>query len=380
MKKQILFLALFILALFAGNSNAFGQVLAPSTFPTPTAPNPLVNCIGDAQHPKAGNSYTYTLDPSASVTAPTSYKFWATKDPNFISGAGNTITNQADSLKKEVPGELLNYSPNYQLGGASPSVNITWSPEILSGTAYQDPAAGPAKTPTFVVGWASDGCTDNIKVWEIDPSPSFTVDITNIDDATQLPLAYGATTTQCVDEVRAAKYNATTFGIDYDYGADTLYYEVIAANFVTSWTPTFILGGLDGTTQTATIAWASSFADAKAGTFIEPAADITAGTVTGTTPLTSSVANTTAGVSLIVKVIIANHNYETLAQETITLAVAGQDADGFDIVDDATCTVPTDAVTAAADDVATRTIDPRPAIDGPGATTIILPNDGTTAP
>lgn len=381
MKKQILLLAFFILALFAGTSSAFGQALSPSTFTVPTLPNPLINCVGDAQHPKAGNLYTYTLDPSTSSPAPTDYKFWATKDPNFIYNAGNTKTNQVDSLRKAAtaPGELLNYSANYKTGGASPSVDITWSPEILSKTAYQDPAAAPTKTPTFVVGLASDGCTNNIKIWEIDPTPSFTVDITNIHPTTEQPLAYNTTTTQCVDNVRAAKYDAASpFGINYDYGADTLYYEVIASNFVTSWKPTFILTGLDGTIQTATIAWADSYANAKAGTFIEPAADITGGTVSGSTPLTSTVTNTTKGVSLIVKVIIANHNYETLSQETITLAVAGEDADGFDIDDDNVCTVPTTAIDAADDDIASRTIDPRPTlIEG---TPLLLPNDGTTAP
>ncbi|MFA5327285.1 MAG: hypothetical protein WC384_05800 [Prolixibacteraceae bacterium] len=369
MKKQILFLAFFILAILASTTNSFGQ-LNPSTWGT--LPIPLVNCLGDAQHPKAGNSYTYTLSETGTNATATDFRFWATKDPNFISTIP-TVTNQADSLKK-VPGELLDYSANYQTGGLTPSVDITWSPEILSGTAYQDPTQAPTKTPTFVVGWATDGCTDNIKVWEIDPSPSFTVDITNI--AANAALAYATTTTQCVDLTRAAKYNTTSFGIDYNYGADTLYYEVIASNFVTSWTPTFFLTGLDGTIQEAEIGWASSYANARAGTLIE-SGDITSGTLAGTTALTSSVP-TTNGVSLIVRVVITNHNYETLAQETIALSVAGEDADGFDIIDDAACTVPADAATAAVDDVATRTIDPRPTIiEG---TTIILPNGGTTAP
>lgn len=371
MKKQILFLAMFTLALIlAGTSTVFGQALAPSTFGT--KPIPLTLCVGDPQHPKASISYTYELDPTGSVIAPTTYTFWATKDPNFVSGAGNTVTNQTDSLRKAVPAELLNYSANYKTAGATNSVDITWSPEILSGTDYQ------ATSPTFVVGLASDGCTDNIKVWEIDPSPSFTVDITNIDPATELALAYAAATTQCVDNTRAAKYNATSFGVDYDYGADTLYYEVIASNFVTSWKPTFFLAGLDaGAIQTAEIHFASSYANATAGTYIETG-DITSGTYAGTTDFTSTVANTTDGVSLIVKVVVSNHNYETLAQQSYTLSVAGEDADGFDIVDDATCTVPADAATAATDDFVTRTIDPRPTlIEG---TTILLTNDGTVAP
>lgn len=377
MKKQILILAFFVLAILAGTNESFGQALAPSTFTT--APRPLVNCVGDALHPKAGVPYTYTLDPGAVVPAPTDYKFWATKDPDFISGAVTTTTNQADSLKK-VAGELLNYSTNYRTGGATANVSITWSPEILAGTEFQSTpgAAAPAKTPTFVVGWATNGCSDNIKVWEIDPTPSFTVDITNIAKATKLPLAYDATTTQCVDLTRAAKYSATK-GVDYNYGKDTLYYEVIASNFVTSWKPTFYLTGLDGTIQTADIALASSWANMTAATpVLIESGNITAGSYAGTTALTSTVPNTTQGVSLIVRVIISNNNYETLAQSTIALAVAGEDAETFDIDDDAVCTVPADAADAASDDVATRTIDPRPSI-GPGTTPVLI-NTGIATP
>jgi hypothetical protein len=118
-------------------------------------------------------------------------------------------------------------------------------------------------------------------------------------------------------------------------------------------------------------------ADAEANSFIESGLDIsTTGTVTGTTPLTAVDPNTNDGVSLIVQVIISNNNYETLAQEAIQLSVAGEDAVGFDINDDATCSVPANATDAAADDFIDRTIDPRPTIVE-GTPTLLL-NGGTT--
>ncbi len=47
-----------------------------------------------------------------------------------------------------------------------------------------------------------------------------------------------------------------------DYGTNTFYYEVAAANFVLDWTPTFqIISGLN-TTQTAVISIYSTLADA----------------------------------------------------------------------------------------------------------------------
>jgi hypothetical protein len=365
--------------MFTGITNAFGQTLTTSTFGT--LPDPLVNCVGDAQHPKAGVSYTYYFD--AGTTA-TDFRWWATKDPNFVS-ADPTVTNQATDSLLVSTGELTSVSASYWGETTTNGVDIIWSADVLGRTSYQtlvgSPGTTAAPTSTFVVGWGTDGCTDNLKVWEIDPSPSFTVDIAVIDDATMLPLTYGdVSSTQCVDEVRAAIYNTTNFNVDYNFGWDTLYYEVVAANFVTSWLPTFYLTGLDGgAIQTAEINWASSMANAQAGTFIETTSiDITGGTATGTVPLTTTLLDNSGGVSLIVQVIIANNNYETLAASTIGLSVAGEDANGFDIDDDATCTIPTTAVDAADDDTTTRTITERPTLTEGEAT--ILPVGAVIAP
>jgi hypothetical protein len=365
MKKQILFVAMFTLVLIFGNSiKSFGQLL-PSPYTPASNPIPLVNCVGTPQQPKAGVNYTYTLNNTTADA--TGYRFWATKDPNFVALVGaNTETNQTDSLHRNYSTELFGYSASYLGQTLTNSVDIIWGPDLLSRTDYQQGHIGAgtlaAPTSTFVVGWA-ENCADNIKVWEIDPSPSFTVDIKVIDDATKLPLPYADVTgSQCVDDVRAAKYNAATFEVDYNFGWDTLYYEVVASNFVTSWVPTFFLTGLgDAAIQEARIDWASTWSNARTGTFIE-GADITGGTVTGTTALTSVNPNTSAGVSLFVRVLISNNNYETLAAQSIGLSVAGEDAVGFDIDDDALCTVPADAATAADDDETTRTITPRPTI------------------
>lgn len=369
MKKQILILAIFTLAIIAGTSEAFGQLI-PSEFTT--GPIPLTLCVGDAQHPKAGISYEYILDNTTSDVV--EYSFWATKDQDFIRGVP-TATNEDDSLQITT-GDLLAVSPIYWTPGATNQVDITWSADILSNTVYQSDVAGE---PTFVVGWAKGSCTDNLKVWEIDPTPSFTVDILVIDDDTDAPIGYGdATSTQCVDEVRAAVYDVANDAVLYNYGWDTLYYEVVSANFVTSWLPTFFLTGLDAT-QGATIGWASSYANAQAGTFIQ-SGDITSGTFVGTTALTAAagVLDNSVGLSLYVQVVIANNNYETLGDETIGLSVAGLDAEGYDIDDDATCTIPANAADAADDDETTRTITSRPTVTE--GTTIILGNSGVITP
>jgi hypothetical protein len=375
MKKQILFLAIFSLAVLAGTNNAWGQ-LTTSGFGTD--PIPLTLCVGTPQQPKAGVPYRYEF--LAGSTA-TSYTWWATKDPDFVSTVPTTTNQTSDSLKVST-GDLIAVSANYWDTTGTAGVDITWSADLLSRTSYQTAVGSPgtvlAPTSTFVVGWGTDGCTDNIKVWEIDPIPSFTVDITVIDDATRAPLAYADNNAkQCVDEVRAAKYNTTNNNVDYNFGWDTLYYEVVAANFSGDWVPTFFLTGLDGTIQTAEIGWASSFANAQAGTFIE-SGDITAGTITGATGLNTALLDNSGGVSLYVRVVIENNNYETLVASTIGLSVAGEDETGFDITDDVNCTQPATAVLAAADDATSRSITPRPELEE--GTTIILPVGAVTNP
>ena len=388
MKKQFLLLAIFTLAVFAGTT-AYGQQLDPS--PYSSIPNTLANCVGSPQQPKAGIPYTYEFDNTdfGAGGPPTGFRFWATKDPNFVSGTP-TITNQTTALTV-VSGDLLATSTNYNPGSndATDNVEITWGPDLLARTSYQTLVGSPgtlaAPTSTFVVGWATNGCTDNIKVWEIDPSPSFTVDIKVIADGTKLPLPYGdATATQCIDEVRAAKYNTTNFNVDYNFGWDTLYYEVIAANFVTSWVPTFFLTGLgDAAIQDARIDWYESWSAARTNATTAAAGwieggDITGGTVTGTTAITSNAPNTNGGVSMIVRVVVSNNNYEGLTAQTIGLSVAGEDAVGFDIDDDLACTVPANAADAADDDTTSRTITPRPTLQE--GTTIILPVGGIATP
>ena len=75
------------------------------------------------------------------------------------------------------------------------------------------------------------GCSDNFKVYEIDPINGFTVDVLNLNPTTFLPDAtpYTYEPEQCSDDVRGASYSAGA--MVYDYGTNYLYYEFVAANF-----------------------------------------------------------------------------------------------------------------------------------------------------
>jgi len=345
-------------AMFAGTTSVFGQALHNSY------PRDL-SCEDDALHPIAGKSYIYNVEVTPTPVGGT-YQWWATKDQNFVETlTGVTSFNVDDSLSVADPGELLSHSSNYGQVTETSTVEIAWSSELLANTAYQgNPAPG---TPTFVAVHyvaGSEGCSDNFKVYELNPINGFTVDIKNIADENLADtLAYDALESQCVDVVRGAAYNAGE--IDYDYGTDTLYFEVIAANFSTSWTPTFKIDGLvEG--QTASIEWDYSTAFSSPVLVTAAATSTDNGTLLTGTEFTSpsaaltSVTNTSIGVSIYVRVVVSNNYYETLTSSNISISVDGENSVGDLDVNNNGAT--DDCSVAIADfvDAATQEVTPRP--------------------
>lgn len=361
MKKQILILAFFVLALLAGTSNSFGQLLGSNILPQ------TGTCTSDALHPKAGQSYTYTVTNDNGVV-PTGYTWWVTKNPQFVV----PVTGGADQSSKLIvsAGQLIATTATGAANEGA-SIDITWSPEIIAATQYQGSttnwatASATDKTPTFVAVMANGSCTNNVQIYEINPKPSFTVDIANIDGTDNSTKTYGTDVPQCVDIVRGATYSAGK-DITMDYGTNTLYFEVISANFVTNWKPTFeiVAGSLNGT-QTADVSWYPTLNDAKNGTNLIEAATPGLGdgaVINGATALTAaaSVTNTTNGVSVYVKVVVHNNKYETTTNNVFTLAVDGIDATGqWDLVN-SDCS---DPLAADQNDQSAQTITARPNIN-----------------
>ncbi len=382
MKKQFLFLAFFtVVFFFAGITNIFAQLLQRTT---PAAITPL-SCGTNANflHPIAGTPYVYQMDGSTGAETVSSWTWFATKNPAFVTGRALA----SDSLK-EAAGQILQAGANYAvLNSASNSVTITWTPELLANTQYQGtPSTTAFPSPTFVVGYGKGaaGCADNIKVYEINPILTFTVDIANIDPVTKTTLAWDTKAEQCVDVVQSATYTTGTYDLLMDYGKDTIYYEVTAANFNTNFRPYFrLVSGLQGV-QTAVVTLYNTLADAQAGTNVratqnwaagdigQPAADWDSNTLF-TAANSNEVAN---GVSLFVRVIITNTTYESLTLNPFTLAVDARDFNNTGIWDmeDADCSgTPTDAADQV--DTATHDVKPRPTITGVSDSNPAAPNN-----
>jgi hypothetical protein len=198
-------------------------------------------------------------------------------------------------------------SANYATANPQDNVTITWSDAVLAGTT--------AAAPTFVAAHYAalpTNCSDNFKAWSITPIKAFTVDVLNIENATSAPLAYDAEDDQCNDIVRGAVYNAGTSSMEYDYGTQVLYYEVVAANFTNEYDLTLTMTGLHAV-QTPVIEYTY---DPPAWTPATVWTDITSDNTIETTET-----NTNTGVSVYVRVTITNDNYEGVADRPVTLTV-----------------------------------------------------------
>ncbi|WP_340111472.1 hypothetical protein [Maribellus mangrovi] len=234
MKKQILILFLFVAAIVAGTSNAFGQLSVGSpdlpyldvqpTYCTPATP---IDCGNgsDALAPVPGTSYEYT------VTSPTSTGavHWFVADLT----ADGTIVDAQGNIAATI--ELADGTSNYILtaDGAyndvttpntSKTVNITWK-------AFD----GNANTIVLVVYNVDDAnCTDNMEVYRIIPQYNFSLDIASIADD-GVNGGDVAPVEDCVNPIQAASYDGSNLTVDY--GTDYVFFAVNASNWQTSWMP-----------------------------------------------------------------------------------------------------------------------------------------------
>ena len=337
MKKQIFILVMVFLSATA----TFGQMKKGSD------PQPL-SCTPGPLNPMAGVPYDYsaTLVPTGG-----NFTWWATKDVDFIKSIAGVATNNL-ATKLSVGTDLTATSANYGIAGGTTNastVNITWSGATLAGTTEL--------SPTFVVmqnDATGTNCANNLKVYQIKPINGFTVDIKNMDQA-KAPLAYAASYSTCVSKIASAKYDSGTKAIITDYGTNILYFEVVAANFTGSYTPSFQVSGLQ-TGQSVTSL--DLFTDAAFAT-TAIATTLTTGVYSTSAPVTvdPSVTNTSVGVSLYVRLTIANGTYETLTDEPVTLAVNGTNAAGEKDVLNTDCAQQTNF-----EDISIQTITARPKV------------------
>lgn len=333
MKKQILFLAMFTLALiFAGINKSYGQ-LAPQlsaapTFCTPATTVAAACATSDALHPIAGTLYPYTVTVTNGGTDPLIHWF-VTDNPEFIvdnasDGAGTLSTDfetTPSSAYLQATGTSYNDPAN-----TSNTVDITWK-------------YFPASTAVFLVAYVKGDptCTDNIQVYKIEPVQVFTLDIAALT-------ADGKENTvksDCVSPIVDARYNSTTEEVDMDYGVNYVYFSVNAANFAHSWLPSFEVSATNmGTDGELTVDWAYPLASTGTTPVWHPAIEATGVFTSAVTDPVKPILTTATGVGedgecIVVRVTVDHNKNETLADIVISFAADGvmYDFDGADYGD-----------------------------------------------
>ena len=331
MKKQILILFLAVFAL--GATQAYAQQL-PYLEPTP------LTCI-ELNNPLfvvAGQEYTYSVN----VPAPDgnkTYHWFVTRELDFL------VNGELTSIRDGSPGNavgdyLAGGSGHYDTpseGDAHNTINLTWNSFTL------DAAAGEYLfVVIYVVNDGTDGCeTDNLKVYRIQTQHAFTLDIANIDvDAEALAADEFEI---CVDEVQGAFFNpdhGDHGGVVYDFGQNTFYYVVAAANFSGQYELSVRFTGLNGATpegnqeQEATLYYDNDFetllgleaggvelSDGAPHSFFVDAID---GEAVGA-----------EGQMLYIKIVIDHNHFEATAETSYELAIDGILAENDVVLGDA---------------------------------------------
>lgn len=342
MKMQIFIFAFLVLAISINVNKSYGQAVTGTKAPRPFNVGVTFN---DPLAPVAGRPYDY----SAIISPTGGNTYWYATKSTIFTTAGARVATEIPKDGVAILASATNYMTLAAAGTSPTTTQVTWTSAGLNGVT--------ALVPLFmVIEYTGPTCTNtNIKVMQIIPKSAFTVDIANMfHGATPTALAYDATESQCYASVTSAAFNIVTKVIDIDYGVNVLYYEVIAANFTVSYKPTFKLTGLHGT-QTADIDWGVTV-----GTYGTSAgAAIASSAMPYTSPqqtVTTAQANTSAGVSIYVRVTVKNNGYEGTTSDPITLAVEA--VDGY-----ANADLDADGTTISSfDDLAMQTLNARPSV------------------
>lgn len=312
MKKQLLIL---FVAFFASINLILAQEITPDPEALSAEPTYCVaaipvaaSCVPAAgpNNPIAGQLYTYEVTVTNAGAA--TIHWFATTDPNFITSTGLTANIELAATSPYIMAAGATYNVP---GNTTPTVDITWE-------------AFPATTDVFLVTYVTNeaGCTDNIKVYKIEPSHLFTLDIDRIANNG----SGTAPEDHCISPVFGASYNAGLGEVQMDYGINYLYFVVNAANWAHSWLPTFELTAVGTASTTFAVDWAYP-TESDGATAVwhttTPAGNIYTSD-DEVTPVTSGATGVDdEGECIIVRVTIDHNQNQALLGMTVGLAVDG---------------------------------------------------------
>lgn len=293
MKKQ-LFLLVLLLAFFAGISSASAQ------------------CVPGGFTPAAGLPYTYDVSISGNgYTGIGTYDWYVTQDVNILTNI-IPLSNNYFTVNETAP-----YSTYHSGTSTTNQINLTWSPlSITSGIFYLVLRYSESNNG------ASPACSaENIRVWQIAPINTFML---AIEGATSGGAAF-ANAEQCAAPLVSAVVTPTVPPtVSYTYGLNEIYYRVTGSGILGDWKPSIRIPALLGLGQNyVAVDWNQDITGVG-GTWqtFNVAAGNTAGGDFVSTAL-ANITNAVTGTPILIRVKIANVNYETLSDQPILVGVDG---------------------------------------------------------
>lgn len=257
---------------------------------------------GTYKAPNVGDTFDYTVSPSGGKgTYTTEFKIFE------ITALWNTSTNVVSTAESFTLGDITVNSR------ASHTLNITYNTGAIGKTF-------------LLVAITDDGCSHNVKSWEVKPVSTFQLAMSNVTDGNGTP--YNTSTDLCLP-TPSMTYDGGA--ISTNYGTSYLYYKVEASGFNKNYTITVT----EPTTGTYTV----KVGDASFTT------DNSTWTPIGTP---------TAEAIVYVRVPVAFGNIEGINPEDITLQIDGIDSVG---------NPDADASGNPEDDKTTQTYNDRPQMD-----------------
>ena len=305
MKKQILILILFVAAIVAGTSNAFGQndhyasdghtyLNYLDAAPSCITPRQLTNCLDvDEIHPVQGEPYKYivnTTDASDDVRwfVINNYDLTSATPVDSLVNSNHEILASTDNRIDPGDGtgdfiyKVTNLATDYNINpamdgtgvtnttGTEHAIEITW--KYFSGLTTANEVVLLVAVVT-----GDDACTDNIIVYRIIPIPAFTLDVATLEQAGDSVAGPDDATNfaECVSPIESAVYDPNMTPTDpnvtpgdsliVDYGENWVYFIVNGANYIDSWRPNFRITYTGAASPVISADWAYA-ADANTNT------------------------------------------------------------------------------------------------------------------
>lgn len=304
MKKQILAF-FFLLAIFANLSEANAQ------------------CVANGFTPAAGVPYTYVVEiEGTGYSGAGTYTWYVTQNVNLLDAASIiTETNAFFTVDETVP-----FSTYNDVTSTTNQINLTWTPAAVSSV-----------TPFYLVlrysesnSTSNPSCSaENIRVWQIDPINTFML---AIEGAESNGTAF-ANAEQCAAPLLGATItpnpDPTLASVEYTYGENTLYYRVTGSGILGEWRPSIRIPALAGLGQNyVSVEWNQNIDGSGTWhTFNVPAGNTAGGDFVSTE--LANITDAVAGTPILIRIVIDNENFETLADQPILVGIDGYLPTGF---------------------------------------------------